>query len=556
MVFPDSIVNATTEPNPTATLYALVRGLKAKVTLSSVRQELARHPDFPSLLSMSDLLTDWKIDNTAVQLNTAEQLRELPFPFIAHLNKHNGWYVLVSALTGNRITYSDSQAGRKTESVDAFEKQWSGVVLVAETNGQSGEADYAVHRREETLSNLRRPFLITGAVIATLFVMLGIAPNFTVSNWLLLLTKTTGLLVSCLLVARQLGSRSALTDRLCQVGGKASCDFVLNSPGAKLWGWLSWAEVGLLYFGGSLLSVLLAGTQPNGIGSVTGPTTVWPLLHGMALLALPYTVFSIYYQARVVRQWCVLCLAVQAILLIEGIAAIMQLSPLPANWWPYAVLTLIFLVPALAWVWVKPLLLNGAQHTHDHATLLGLKRDPALFRALLMQQSPMPPVPFDLQPIVLGNPEAAHTITMVTNPFCDPCATMHRELEKLLSQNTAVKAHIIFACDGADGRTASVATRLLALAGQDKAADALTDWYAQKEKVYAAWAERHVIDGEETKWLAIALGHGDWCRTAGIDSTPTLFIDGYPLPDLYRLRECRWLINELQPTQAELSYKL
>jgi len=37
------------------------------------------------------------------------------------------------------------------------------------------------------------------------------------------------------------------------------------------------------------------------------------------LLALPYIIFSVYYQWRVAKQWCVLCLAVQALLLAGGL---------------------------------------------------------------------------------------------------------------------------------------------------------------------------------------------------------------------------------------------
>ena len=43
------------------------------------------------------------------------------------------------------------------------------------------------------------------------------------------------------------------------------------------------------------------------------------LLLGINILALPYTIFSVYYQWRVAKQWCVLCLVVQG-LLILGVA--------------------------------------------------------------------------------------------------------------------------------------------------------------------------------------------------------------------------------------------
>jgi len=225
--------------NATTTLYGLTHGLRARVTRATVQDELQRYPDFPSLLSLSDLLTDWRIDNTALQLNTGEQLRELPLPFIAHQKKQGGWFVLVTNLIGGRISYTDSERDRVTEPLAAFEKQWTGVVLLAEINEQSGEPDYERNRPAEIRENLRGPLVLAGSLLITLFVILSAAKNLTTPDWLLLLTKSAGLLLSGLLVANQLGSKNALTDRLCRLNERTNCDDVLNSPAAKLWGWLS-----------------------------------------------------------------------------------------------------------------------------------------------------------------------------------------------------------------------------------------------------------------------------------------------------------------------------
>ncbi len=526
-----------TTHNATETLYALLKGLRAKVTRVAVRESLLQHSDFPSLLSLSEILTDWQIDNTALQLNTTEQLRELPLPCIAHLRKNNGWYILVTALQGDTITYTDTANGRTTESLTDFERKWSGVVLLAETNEQSGEIDYTLHRRHEILDELRAPFLLAGAVLIFLFAILSVAKDLASTDWLLLLTKSTGLTLSGLLVAKQLGSKNALTDRLCRINSKTNCDDVLNSPAAKLWGWLNWTDVGLLYFASGLLTVLLIGIQPN----------VLPMLHGLALLALPYTLFSVYYQARVLRQWCPLCLGVQGILLAEGILAVIQINSWPDSVQPYMLIISAFLLPTLAWIFVKHLLINLRESRQEHEELIWLKRNPDLFRALLMQQPQMPPIPDNLYPIVLGNLDAEHTITMVTNPYCGPCARTHKEVEELVKRNNNVKVTIIFACDGATGAATQVAVHAMALTQQNKTAVALANWYEDKGMDFDAWVKKYPVISDSIDWLAVVNKHNDWCRIADIKSTPTLFVDGYLMADQYRLNSLRWLINELKP---------
>jgi len=47
---------------------------------------------------------------------------------------------------------------------------------------------------------------------------------------------------------------------------------------------------------------------------------VLPSLAILSFCALPYILFSVYYQWQVAKQWCVLCLTVQTILFAEGIA--------------------------------------------------------------------------------------------------------------------------------------------------------------------------------------------------------------------------------------------
>ena len=543
------------DANATVTLYALLKAMRAKVTQATVQKSLEQHPDFPSVLSLSDVLTDWQVEHVALQLNTPQQLRELPLPFVAHVKNNNGWYVLVTALQGDRITYTDSEegqihagrvhVGRKTESLVDFARKWSGSVLLAEATAQSGEADYDVSHKQEIIAGLRGPFAVGCTLLLFLFALLRVAKELTAPDWLLLLSKSIGLTISILLVAKQLGSKNAFTDRLCRMNSKTSCDGILNAPAAKLWGWLSWTDVGLIYFSGGLLTVLLVDTYP----------AIRPIINGLALLALPYTVFSVYYQARILRQWCPLCLGVQGVLLVEGVLAAMQFASLPDFIQPYLLVLTAYLVPTLIWVVGKPLFVALRTSRQEHNELMYLKRNPDLFRAMVVQQPQMPTIPENLHPIVLGNPDAEHTITMVTNPYCGPCAKTHKELEQLLRRNDNVKAAIIFA-DGADSRATQVAIHAVALAQQGNAQQALTDWYEQPGKNFDAWAEQYPIRSKPTDWQSVVQQHSDWCQMADIKATPTLYVDGYLLPEQYRFDRLRWLINELEPVHNEQKISL
>ncbi|MEZ4900628.1 MAG: thioredoxin domain-containing protein [Spirosomataceae bacterium] len=158
----------------------------------------------------------------------------------------------------------------------------------------------------------------------------------------------------------------------------------------------------------------------------------------------------------------------------------------------------------------------------------------------------MPLIPSDLQPIVLGNPTAKHTITMVTNPYCGPCAKAHIELEEVLSENPHLKAQIIFAvCYDSDGRKSKVARHLLNLTPTPLLLrGAMEAWYAQTTKDYDTWAAQYPADVSAVPDNAIA-AHCEWTKTAHIEGTPTLFVDGYEVPQVYGLKQSANLLPHL-----------
>lgn len=72
--------------SPVNATIALLKSLGVKVTNATVNNTLQNHPDYPSLLSISDALKSWKIEDMAAKVEK-EKLDELPLPFIAHSNK-------------------------------------------------------------------------------------------------------------------------------------------------------------------------------------------------------------------------------------------------------------------------------------------------------------------------------------------------------------------------------------------------------------------------------------------------------------------------------------
>jgi hypothetical protein len=65
------LVFALTKPmskNLSTVIYNWLKELKIPVSKTYIRQQLLSHPDYPSLLSITDTLTELRIENIAVQI--------------------------------------------------------------------------------------------------------------------------------------------------------------------------------------------------------------------------------------------------------------------------------------------------------------------------------------------------------------------------------------------------------------------------------------------------------------------------------------------------------
>jgi uncharacterized membrane protein len=125
---------------------------------------------------------------------------------------------------------------------------------------------------------------------------------------LILLLKVVGLLASFVLV---LGTLDApVFRRFCPRNPLFDCKRVIDSPAGTVLGLIHAADMGVLYFAGTLLVLTISAFTPGFYYQAL-------YLGLLNLLTLPYTLFSVAYQAFKVGKGCALCLIVQAVFWLE-----------------------------------------------------------------------------------------------------------------------------------------------------------------------------------------------------------------------------------------------
>lgn len=533
------------EPNVKATI-EFVRLLKVKVNNTTVNETLQNHPDWPSLLCISDSLNKWNIPNGAGKIDAGD-INQLPVPFIANTYDSETPLAIVTNITDTTVeVYQKNYNRTNTETKEEFLKKWSGVYLIAEPNQHSGEPKYEINKRKVFFNALIPVTAFAALVILSLVLVAKIAEGidtaiaFSVTafyvQYLILLS---GVIVTALLVWYEMDKNNPLLQKVCTGIAKGDCNAILTGKQSKLFSWLSWSEVGFFYFTGGLLVLLFAENAV--INSIA-------LIAWLNILALPYTAFSVWYQWRVAKQWCVLCLAVQALLAFGAINVIVNgllFLPLPILYIVNNIL--LFLLPVLLWYAVKPHILNLQEAKNTKREYLRIKFNTEIFDALLKKQKRIT-ASADGLGISLGNPAGANTLIKVCSPYCGPCAKAHPKIEALLEQHDNLQVKIIFNAPNEEDNVMTKPVRhLLAIDGKKNEAitkKALDDWYLAEKKDYDLFASKYPMNGELLKQGDKMKAMSKWCKQMEVKVTPTIFINGYQLPDAYSIEDLQYFLLE------------
>ncbi len=529
------------EPNVKATITYL-KLLQVKVNSTTVNETLQNHPDWPSLLCISDSLNKWNLANAAGKIEP-EQIEQLPVPFIANVKDRAYPLAIVTDVAADAVTFlSKNYTKTKTTSKEEFFRKWTGIYLIAEPSETSGEKNYKSHKQESLLqASIPVAFLllVTGFLFAGVFRNATAAPAAVSTGvYLQWNLSLAGALVTSMLLWYELDKNNPLLQKVCTGIVKGNCNAILTGGQAKVFNWLSWSEVGFFYFSGSLLGLSYAGG--NAIAAIG-----W-----LNILALPYTVFSVYYQWRVAKQWCVLCLAVQVLLLLGAVNVLINGLLLPSG--AYAGSSIIyslflFVLPALLWYAIKPFVLKLQESKNTKRQYLRIKFNSQIFETLLKKQKAIT-IPTEGLGIIIGNPNATNTLIKVCSPYCGPCARAHTKIEKLLEELPNLKAQIIFtAPDNTDNYAYEPVSHLLAIASENegsKTKQALDDWYLPPKKDYDVFKSKYPLNGELTKQGRKIEAMDKWCKAMDIKATPTILINGYQLPDAYSVEDIQYFLLE------------
>ena len=492
-------------------------------TQSFTNRLFDEHPYKYSLYGLSRMLADYGVESRGVRCSDKTlALTELETPFVAQVS---GDLAVITAVTGTKVSYRwyDEVIHLSREQ---FLTLWSGVALLLFPSDTPCEPQLAAHRHAEQIQSIKE-WGAVGCVAA----ILGIAaiyqaPHYSLVTLSFFLQNVAGLYLCYLLLLRQLKIASSTANRLCNLLKHSTCTDLLDSPAAKTVLGISWSEMGTAYFGVNALVMIL---EPRFL----------PILVLFAFATMGYTVWSLWYQRFRAHTWCTLCLMVQAVFALQALTSLIYVlthNTLPdtvsISYTPFDFLS--YLAATLSLHLLLPVIKNAQQSTQWKYKLRTLKLRQEVFD-LLLHKEPH----YELAPpscIRFGNPDARYHLSILTNPYCNPCAVLHQKMHELNRLNCCLEMIFTSFGPGYD-RTSRLLIAAYLQLGADHAWEIYGNWYSGGRKQQEAFFESFRLDSDSEAVQKEYEQHTAWREQTDISATPTLLVNGYRMPKDYQIED-------------------
>lgn len=509
----------------------LLEQLNVKFTKEYIYKLYNEEPYHDTLFGVSNILSEYNVKSTVFRINDIDDIKLIKPPFIVNFE---GNITLVDSMTDENIS-----CVRKNKRIDlpfdTFIEKWDRIILLAEADEKSQEPDYREHRIKYLFNIARKnTFIITSFLLFIIgFIINGIYNDAALIS--LSIISLIGTYMGYLLVQKQMYIQNNQADKICSMLKNGNCNSVLDSAAAKIMGVVGWSEIGLSYF---ISNILISVFFPD-------------LISYLALVnicALPYSIWSVWYQKYRVKQWCPLCLVVQFLL---WVIFIVNLFFDKITFPEFAVLDVlltacVYIMPFLIISILLPTLNNKRYTKHLEREILNLRLNPEVFATMLKQQ-PYHHIDKDTSNIFWGNRDAKTLITIVTNPHCSPCAIMHKRVEKLLERTgRQIGVQYIFTSFSEELESSSnflVSVYLSEEIDLEEKKEIYRKWFEEGRYDRKAFWEKYNLQTDYKKVKSEIDKHEQWEGMKMVYGTPTIFINGYQLPDQYQIDDLIYFLN-------------
>jgi hypothetical protein len=491
--------------------------------------QLSTHPEYPSLLAYHDALNFFNIPNITVKIEDND-ISNLPDYFIGEIQSKLAFVKKKS----NSFIIDFGDGKNNDFSIKEFNNLWSGVVLAAESGIKE--------KRKINTSLLRGIFSVLFIVVMSFF-------SFNLSIFSIFIL--CGIFFSIEAVKQDLNIQSDFSNKFCNISKETDCNTIIKSNSFKLFNYFGLSDISIVFFSGQLLGLL-------GFLFLDFVMEFFVYSFGVLFLSVPILFASLFYQWRIAKKWCVICLGIISILIIELLYCTFYNKEFILLDFSFqkelVILFLSFFILSLAgWLLIKPFISSYFTLKSENTKLFKFKRNYNLFKNTLISDRKVhyQNLKSDL---FLGNKDAKLKLTLVTNPLCKFCKETHSVIELLIKKHSNdLRINIFFnfyAENNNSNKKDPIKNLHLKLIenylikGPIFFLESLGDWFSNKD--YNNWFNKFGENKSNDKeYIELLKKQYDQNTVNKVQFTPSLFIGEFSYPLIYDKKDILLYIYDL-----------
>ncbi|MGE5406770.1 MAG: vitamin K epoxide reductase family protein [Methanosarcina sp.] len=515
----------TREDNTVSVVQRAISHYGIKVTGTSVIETLKSNSYYPTFRSICDAFNEWKIEHYPLKYEP-EEIKELNPPYITHFKAGGGQIAFVTGYEDSSVVYYDSYGTRKKIGWDEYIQKSSGAVILMNPDEKSGEKNYKKKFQEELLNKFIVPAIIgvVALVISALFINKASSLQMSWQQYTLISTKFAGIFFSAMLLMKEYEINMPLAEKLCRINSTINCNSVLNDKAAMVFGHIGWADIGMIYFTGSFLT-LLQGNSWNGF------------LIAASALSMPYTLFSIWYQGFRLKKWCPFCIMVQVILVAEFLIQISFLHVADFSIGLFTIMVLTFLSVGVLQALINLYIRESGKAEFNYGKLLKFKNNPDILRAVLFNQKHFE-IRITCNSLIFGKLNSNLQITAFLSLHCSHCAGAFVKVAEILRSSSDAQVNIVLV--GADSKIINTLHYFLKNNKEDEALSLLDQWYKSDHIARSRFQDEYCLLEAEKVTGEFDSESRNLMKNCEVTGTPTFFINGYRLPPQYEIDDVEY----------------
>lgn len=498
---------------------------KVNIDKSEFKLQLEGHPDYPSLLSFSDTLHFFNIDNNVYRIDN-ENVYQIPKHSLAIANDD-----LVLLENKNNILYINGKRDND------FLSKWDNIVFVVENQIQIKTNFKVLYKN-----------LFLGIMIMFFLLLIRIEPSFLYTKIIFIISSFIGLLFALEAYKKTHGKGTFVPIGVCKNEIlKTDCDFVFNSQRWKVFNYFDLSEISIVFFAIQIITFIFFTLSAS-------IDVFFNIFKYGLLLFIPIGLASIYYQILIVKKLCPICIVII-------ICVFIQLYSLHVIFLPFAislnqislfVLAIFIVIATLYNLKIKNRYVQKIEDENKYS--IRFRRNFEFFKNNLLTQNELSDMNFT-DAFRFGNNKTSLSLLLVTNPFCKHCKDFYPVFFGIIEKFPNIEINIILDANidkySEEMNLVYIDFACIYLNAKDKKEfpKALNEWYTLHDanNTKEIWYDKYskYINSNRDEAIRVLKSHRIWCNNNEVYFTPNVFINGFQYPIEYKRNELEYFVAEM-----------